>query len=123
MPIRILVVCLPPIQSEIVRSLLEAEEDLEVVSCLDDDSRLSEVIRETGADVVIRASPENDLRAAAGSLLEDHPHLKFVAITPNGRDAFRVELRPHVARIREVSSQGLVEAIRGVASAEVPWSE
>lgn len=114
MPIRILVVGLPQMQKEIVCSLLDKEGDLVLVDCVDDDRGVSEMIRATETDVLVRVSPESALREVAGGLLEEHPRLRIVALTPNGSSAFRVDLRPHVAKIHEVSPEGLMEAIRGI---------
>ena len=104
-------------QEEIICSLLEREEDLRVERCREEHGELAARVRRLSTDVIVRAASEEWI-AAAKPLLERCPHLKVFAISASGRDAYQVELRPRVSRIRDVSSRGLVDAIRHAAETD-----
>lgn len=104
---------------QIVSALLNKEDDFSVIPHDADQTDLTALIEEAGADVMILGSPARETPAAVDRLMKRHPLLKVFTITPNGRDAFRVELKPTTFPIREVSSQRLVDEIRR-ALAETP---
>lgn len=122
MPIRIAVVDLPQMLAQIVTALLNKEHDFEVVQHAQDQTDLTALVEGTKTDVIILGSPGQDAPAAAERLLQENPKLKVFTITPNGRDAFRVELRPWCFPIREISSRRLAAEIRA-AVAETPLNQ
>ncbi|MCP4202224.1 MAG: response regulator transcription factor [bacterium] len=97
---------------QIVSSLLNKEDDFQVVGYPAEQTDLGSLVESTKTDVVIMASPDGTPPPAADSLLKEHPRLKIFTITPNGREAFRVELRSETIPIREISFQRLVDEIR-----------
>lgn len=98
--------------SQIVCALLEKQDDFEVVLELDDRDELAGRLAQAGPDVVVMAGSDAATPAHVDRLLQEHPRVRVFILTPNGRDAFRVELRPETVPIREISSRRLVQEIR-----------
>ncbi len=98
--------------AQIVSTLLNKEDDFEVVCQSGERTDLKTLVEHTRTDVVILGSRGREAPAAVTELLLEHPRLKLFIITPNGRDAFRVELKPQSVPIKEISSRRLVDEIR-----------
>ncbi len=104
MPVRVAVVDLPQMMSEIVKDILDQAPDVAVLPASDWDD----------ADVVILAAENEELPATGRTQLARHPAAKVLTIDRHGRDAYLYELRPHRTPLGEVSAGTLLAAIGAV---------
>jgi DNA-binding NarL/FixJ family response regulator len=116
--IRVLLANLPSMLAGVVEQVLD-QADLEVVGVVSDHVEVLLTTGRTRADVVVLGIDEATLPGPSKRLLEEHPHVKVLAVTPDGRRAFLYELRPHLVPLGEASPDRLLEAIRTAAHAEV----
>jgi DNA-binding NarL/FixJ family response regulator len=116
--IRVLLANLPSMLAGVVEQVLD-QSDLEVVGVVSDHVEVLLTTGRTRADVVVLGIDEATLPGPGKRLLEEHPHVKVLAVTPDGRRAFLYELRPHLVPLGEASPDRLLEAIRTAAHAEV----
>jgi DNA-binding NarL/FixJ family response regulator len=110
--VRIVLVGLAGIVLEIVRQVLDEQDDMIVVAELPDHTRLPEVVSRTGGQVVIWRVGELDVLEANPRLFYLHPFLKVLTLTDDGRRGFMWEMRPHQDALGEVSPSTLIETIR-----------
>jgi hypothetical protein len=117
--IRVMLAEMPGLLHDIVRTTLESESDLELVSAetLQTRASLSDAIGD--ADVVI-LSADTPAPDHYESVLREHPALRLVAISNRGRHAFLYELRPHRQPLGELSPATLLQAIRTQAAPGLP---
>jgi hypothetical protein len=102
---------MPRLLHDIVKSALEAETDLDVLTTeitlkeLESNSALND------ADVVILGedAPAADDYAA---VLYAHPRIRVIGISDRGRGACLYELQPHRRELGELSPTSLVRAVR-----------
>jgi DNA-binding NarL/FixJ family response regulator len=116
--IRVLLANLPLILAGLVERVLD-QADLEVVGVVSDHVEVLVATGRTRADVVVLGIEEAALPGPASHLLEEYPHAKVLAVTPDGRRAFLYELRPHLVPLGEASPARLLDAIRNAVNAEV----
>lgn len=102
---------------QLVSSTLAREDDFTVVEQPGGSADLAAVAESSGAEVIILGSPGREIPDAVGRLLQVHPLLRVFTLTPDGKDAFRVELRPHSVPIQGVSFPRLVDEIRSALGA------
>jgi DNA-binding NarL/FixJ family response regulator len=115
--VRILLVDLTGILKDIVRSLLEEQDDMTVVGWLPDHATLREAILRTTPEVLVWGMDDDaNVLDVAPQLFGDHPTLKVFEVRDDGRQGFLWELRPHRTTLGEISPLGLVAAIRTAAS-------
>jgi DNA-binding NarL/FixJ family response regulator len=105
---------------DIVRTTLESQPDIEVVGETEGLERLQDAARRSYPDLVIVADPDNRLPDPCLHLMYDHARLRVLVITPDGRSASLHRLLPTRSVIRDISPQGLLDAIRGT---ELPPAE
>ena len=108
MPVRVAVVDLPQMLSEIVKNILEEAADVALVKPSERED----------ADVVILPAEGEDLPAAGLMQLARRPKAKVLTITGQGSTAYLYELRPHRTALGEVSADTLLAAIR---SRQIDW--
>jgi hypothetical protein len=106
LPVRVAVVDLPQMLSEIVKDILEQAPAVAVLEAPDWEE----------ADVVILAAENEELPATGRSQLARHPEAKVLTIDRHGRDAYLYELRPHRTPLGEVSADTLLAAIGALES-------
>lgn len=70
--------------SDIVRDILEAKANVEIVAMLNTEDPLEDVLRRQAPDLVIVSEAEFRLPAAWLDLLEAHPDLRLLAISSAG---------------------------------------
>jgi DNA-binding NarL/FixJ family response regulator len=117
--IRVVLTQLPPMQYDIVRNALESEPDMEVIGDLVEADQLGHAVEGACADVVVLGARDSALPALGIQLLYRYPHVNVLTLTPDGRHAFLYQIRPHQTVVEDVSSRGLLEAIRAGVRAEV----
>lgn len=101
MPIRVAVVDLPQMMSEIVKDILDLAADVALLDASDWED----------ADVVILAAENEELPARGRTQLARRPVAKVLTIDRPGRSAYLYELRPHRTPLGEVSAETLLAAI------------
>jgi hypothetical protein len=98
--------------SDIVHASIVAQDDMEIIetSAMPSSAALPGFLSEP--DVVVLGLPSADLPKEWEAALYEHPHLKLLAITMDGRRAFLHELAPRATPLGEVSPELLLDAIR-----------
>ena len=110
---RILLNGMPQMLRTIVKDILSADPQCEIVAEAVEQDNLRAQLHETPADVIILAV--SDLEGILNrftALLAQHPATRIIAITSGGNRAFLYDLRPHVTPIDELSPATLLSAIR-----------
>jgi hypothetical protein len=102
LPVRIALLDLPQLMSEIVKDILDQADDIAVV----------EASERGDADVVIIAADRDDLPAVGQTQLKRRATARVITITAEGRTGYLYELRPHRTPLGEVSADSLLAAIR-----------
>lgn len=102
---RIVLAEMPEMLRDIVAGILLEQPDMEVVG----GTEALESLRDVDADVVVIG---HDDPALAARLVTGRPCLKVLAVTADGRESCRYELRPERAPLGEISPQRLVDEIR-----------
>lgn len=103
---------------EIVTTTLGAQPDMHVVATVEAEDTLADAVVRTQADVVVVGLAPNASPTTYDDLLYQHPRLRVLMVTDDGRGALLSALRPQQVAIDDVSPAGLVEAIRASANAE-----
>jgi DNA-binding NarL/FixJ family response regulator len=106
--IRVVLVALAGLLRDIVRQRLELEPDIALVGEVRDSRFLQGVLVNTWADVVLCTVTGRNAIDAYPALFADHPKLKLVTVTDDGRGYLCEPLG-------DVSPQSLVETIRRAA--------
>jgi len=111
---------MPQMLQDIVRTEVTGTYDFEVVGEIPKtdprfEDRLFRETGERGADVVVTELWGEGIPELGGRLLYAYPTLGIVAVAGDGRRATRIEMRPQIIAIAEVSVSGLLDAIRAVA--------
>jgi hypothetical protein len=106
-PIDVVLVDLPRMLSELLRTLLEPEPDIRV-------QRGSAALGAAPPRVLIVGVERPEDARTWCRLLEGAGRTKILTVTGGGRDAALYELRPHHTPLGELSAARLLEAVRGV---------
>ena len=114
--IRILLAEVPTMLREIIQSVVEGQADMSIVGAIPSRDPVIAALENTPADVVIVGLRKAEATDAFDSLLFEQPRLKLLAISGDGGSSYLYELRPHCVPLGDVSPNGLVEAIRTMAS-------
>jgi chemotaxis response regulator CheB len=110
--VRIVLVGLQGLLHDVIKDVLDRAPDLKVVTEPSDPAELPDVVRRTGAEVVVCALDEATAEQVSVRVLEPHTRLKVVAIQDDGRRAVLWELRPNRREIGDLSVPELVETVR-----------
>jgi hypothetical protein len=97
--------------SEIVRAVLDRQEDIRVVAQLDPPVRLRVAVDQAKADVVIASNEQ--VEAQGGELLRAHPCVRALAVGDDGRQTVLWRMEPQKIKLGEMSPQTLLKAVRG----------
>jgi hypothetical protein len=106
--VHVLLIALPEMLSEIVREILSHEPGIAIAAEVADVSA-AEV---RPADVAIVGSDGEELPDPWEELLFEHPRMKVLTVSSDGRTTFLFELRPHREALGEVSPATLIDAVR-----------
>ena len=104
---------------DIIRQLLAAEDDLEVVGNLAEMDSVLALMSRVPVDVVILGCANSELPEAGLRLFDEHPSVRVLCVSADGRRTFLYELRPHRVPIGEVSPEELVAAMRNAVRQKV----
>lgn len=114
MTTRIVLVGLPRILREIVEHALRDAPDITVAAALSGLDRLDATLRDLEPDVLVVALGAESEAPMLDRYLYAMPRLTCLAIAGDARHAFLYELHPRATPLREVSADGLVQAIRSI---------
>jgi DNA-binding NarL/FixJ family response regulator len=103
---------MPTLLRDLLSEMLDAEDDIAVVTALREDDELADAVWRTHADVLIVQLAELSEQAACAALLSRLPHLKVVALSQTATGATMYELRPARGLIGEVTSARLLAVLR-----------
>lgn len=120
-PIRILLVAMPQLMSDIVELGLEPQPDMEVVGVLESVVLLTAAARLTRPDFLILGVDGTQLPEECGPALAERPQIRVVGIEQEAAEATLYELRPHGVSLGAVSPDDLAVAIRAAAGSPVLW--
>ena len=107
--IRILLANRPPMLLEIMRVLVQRQEDMEVVGEVLDPIGLLVAVREWEANAVILTLEGYEEPGLCSHLVTEYPNLTILALAADGKTAF---LRPPRREIKVPSEQSIVDALR-----------
>ncbi len=113
--IRVLVANRPRLMRELVLATISDQPDIEIVGQIQDDTEIEQAVRETRPDFLIASLDDSDrLPHTCRILLEQHPHLKVIAIAPNRESTmcYWTSLNIESNRI-ESSEESVLSALRG----------
>ncbi len=117
MTTRIVLVGLPRILREIVEHALHDEPDMAVIGAVPTLDELDAALAALGAlepDVLVVALGAESEAPRLDRFLYAMPRLACLAIAGDARRAFLYELHPRATPLRDVSQDGLVQAIRSI---------
>lgn len=110
-PIRVVLVDLPQMLSDIIRDILGRETDIVVAGeTRTDDAELVEVLPEV--DVAIVGTVDHELPPPCLELMRAHPHTRVLTVSGDARESFLYELRPWKMPLGSISPETLLEAVR-----------
>lgn len=113
---RVLLAELPQLLGDIVKDVVDGQPDMEVVGDIASCESLAVTAGRTRADVALVGCELSRFTDAGQQLLLDCKGVTFLALTQDGRQAYRFELRPECIPLAEdeagISPQLLVDAIR-----------
>lgn len=109
--VRVLIVAMPPMLSGLVRGLTAGHPALEIVAELERAAELPNATKEYRPDVIMTSAL--DLRPSLGELLRQHPGLRVLTVTEDGRMAYLYRMVPQRIAIEDISPQELIDAILG----------
>jgi two-component system response regulator DevR len=113
--IRIILASRPKILSDVIRSMIEHQPDMEVVGEVLDPIELLSTTRLVPADVVIITPLKvNGNPRICNHLLEEHPSLKIMIFSANGEAGLLVQMGVPTIRIDDPSEQAILSALRTV---------
>ena len=101
---------------ELVLATIADQPDIEIVGEIQDESEIENAIRNTAPDFLIVAlEKSNRLPAVCDFVLQNHPRMKVIAISPNRNSSifYWASLQIKSSQI-EASEDGVLGALRGV---------
>jgi chemotaxis response regulator CheB len=114
--IRVLLIDIPKMLAEILRSLLADRPDMMLVGEATDDQTNLDVLVELEPDVVIVGLPDSDIPAVCVDLLMKRPGIRIIGIGGGGSRGVVYELRPNRIALGEISPRALIGLIRDSGS-------
>ena len=109
---RVLLLEIPTMLADVLKGIVRADDQIEIVGELTDASDLIEVSRRVNADLVIVSLRNGELPEACRALLAARPGMRVLGLAGQGSHGFLWELRPHRMTLGEISPSTLLPAIR-----------
>jgi DNA-binding NarL/FixJ family response regulator len=110
--IRVVLAGMPRMLRDVFSQVLADQPDMEVVGDLTDVLDLLPAAAQTRSDVAILGLRDAGFPSICARLLDQHPRIKILGVTPDGRRACLYELRPSEVPVGDVSPAGVLAAIR-----------
>lgn len=119
--IRVLVANRPRLMRELILATIADQPDIEIVGEINDESEIEHAVDTTHPDFLIVAlEKSNRLPEACDVVLQNHPRMKVIAISPNRNSSifYWTSLQIRSSRI-EASENGVLSALRGAPAGQV----
>jgi DNA-binding NarL/FixJ family response regulator len=117
--VRVLVANKPRLMQELVLATISDQPDIEIVGQVQNDEEIENAVAQTRPDFLIVALEKSDrLPRTCRAVLENHPHMKVIAIAPNRNSTmfYWTSLNIRSNRI-ESSEESVLSVLRGKAQA------
>jgi chemotaxis response regulator CheB len=113
-PIRVLVANRPRLIRELVIATISGQPDIEIVGEVENESELGEVVAQVQPDFLIVALDRlNQLPDVCQSILENHPHVRVIAIAASRNYSMFYWTSLHIQSNQiESSEAGVLNALR-----------
>lgn len=112
-PIRIMLVGMPRMLSDIIGNVVKKQSDIVVVGELSSRTGLAAEVQRLEPDVVVIGLEGSRLPDECESVFDVDPHVRVLGVSGDGRELFACELRPQSEALGEVSPEKLMQTIRG----------
>jgi len=109
--LRVVVWGLPRLLSDIVSGIVRTRSRMQIVGGPEKWRELVEMAARKDMDVVVLGCEQDELSVLGNRLLLEHPRLKILAVSDDGRGAARYGLWPQRQPLREISPDALLEAM------------
>ncbi len=119
--IRILLANRPQMMRELVREMINRQDDMEVVGEVLNPVDLLVAVRETEADAVILAVKDSGEMGLCSHLLTEYPNLTIVELASDREKAFVGQLCPRRMEIVAPSESKILEALRKAVRDPCNW--
>jgi DNA-binding NarL/FixJ family response regulator len=111
--IKVMLSIRPNLISEVIHNLIDRQPDMNVMSEVPDPIELFLAIRTIPVDVVIiNALKTNGEPRICRKLLDEHPLLKIITLSPKGEAEFFYQSNDAIMRIHDMSGQTILNVIR-----------
>jgi len=110
-PVRVLFGTLPAPLHAALSEAISSQTDIEMVGVAIRPTSLLVEAGVLGADIVVVALSGAAPPGVTSHLLDQYPHIRVVAVAPDGRQALVSGMRPYVEHITDASPAGLVHAM------------
>jgi len=117
--VRVLVANKPRLMQELVLATISDQPDIEIVGLVQNDEEIENAVAQTRPDFLIVALEKSDrLPRTCRAVLEQHPHMRIIAIAPNRNSTmfYWTSLNIRSNRI-ESSEESVLSALRGKVQA------
>jgi DNA-binding NarL/FixJ family response regulator len=111
-PTRVLLLELPTMLADLLKGIVQADDQIEIVAELTDASGLIEVSGRANADLVVINVRDGELPEPCRALLSARPTMGVLGLAEHGRHGFLWELGRHRMALGEISPSTLLSAIR-----------
>ena len=114
-PTTVLVANRPRLMRELILETVSDQPDIELVGEVREEEEIERAVNERLPDFLVVALGQSDqLPAICYRILENHPHLKIIAIAPDRESSiyYWASLKINSTRI-ETSQEGVLNALRG----------
>jgi chemotaxis response regulator CheB len=111
--IRVVLLDMLPLLLEIVKDAIAPQDDMEIVANAASGQNLDALLQAIDADVVVVKRDDVRNREQFDGFLYQHPRLRILEIIAKGRRGVVNELRPRRIALGEISTQSLLDTIRG----------
>ena len=120
--IRILLANRPQMMRELVREMINRQNDMEVVGEVLNPLDLLVAVREVEVDAVILALKNSRDVGLCSHLLSEYPNLTIVGLTSHGENAFIEQLCPRRVEIVDPSEKSILSALRQAVRSPCSWA-
>jgi DNA-binding NarL/FixJ family response regulator len=115
LPIRVALVDLAPLVRDIVHDLVASASDMRVAAVIDGSASPDAVVREVVDVYLVGVGPDDVASTCERLLGEAQSPRRVIGVSPDGRQMHVSELRPATAAMGSLSSDELLDVIRGGA--------
>jgi len=112
--IRTVIMTMAPMLSDIIAVLVTDHATLDVVAEFDSRAEAENQLPVIAPDLILVGLGDAETDLVGRTLLALVPFAKVIVFSTDARNAYLYEMRAHREELRDVSQQGLIDAILGV---------